>query len=126
MANKISYIIKILIIHLILMSNSIALELPIIPLKKPILDKAQIEEKINKSVLKPKSKPNKKKIEEIKIVEKEKSKIKFLLPKNKPVTVKKEVIKIQKTSKYSKKKTMIWPTDLFKHLKKGNGLMLYL
>ena len=104
MANKISYIIKILIIHLILMSNSIALELPIIPLKKPILDKAQIEEKINKSVLKPKSKPNKKKIEEIKIVEKEKSKIKFLLPKNKPVTVKKEVIKIQKTSKYFKKK----------------------
>jgi soluble lytic murein transglycosylase len=108
MPKKISFIIKILIIHLIFTSNNFALDLSIIPLEKPILDKAQTEKKIIKSILKPKIKPTKEKKEKIqekaKIVKKEKPKIKFLLPKNKPITVKKEIIKTQKTSKYFKQK----------------------
>ena len=107
MTKKISYIIKILIISL-LFTNLLRAEVQIIPLKKPVLNKIQTEEKIVKSVLKPKPKPKKEKIQdEFKKVEKtetEKLKIKFLIPQKKPVTVKKEIIKTQKTSKYYKKK----------------------
>ena len=107
MTKKISYIIKILIISL-LFTNLLRAEVQIIPLKKPVLNKIQTEEKIVKSVLKPKPKPKKDKIQdEFKKVEKtetEKLKIKFLIPQKKPVTVKKEIIKTQKTSKYYKKK----------------------
>ncbi len=105
---NIFFIIKTLIIFLLLTSNSIATELPIIPLKKPVLEKTLNDQKILKNILRPKSKPNNVKIEEtneiIKVDKKDQKKINFLLPKNKPLIVKKEASKIQKSSKYFKQK----------------------
>ncbi len=105
MPKQISFLIKILIIFSVLTSNNFAVELTIIPLKKPILDKAITEQKITKGILKPKSKPKKDNSEEkIIVVEKKDKKIKFLLPKNKPLIVKKELVKKHKKSKYFKQK----------------------
>ena len=108
MSRKISFIIKILIIYLISTSSNLALEKTIIPVKKPVLDKIQTANKIIKSILKPKPKPTNKKFkknaEKIKVVNKEKSKIKILLPQNKPIIVKKITIKTKKKSKYFKPK----------------------
>ena len=111
MSKKISFLIKNLIIFLILASNNFAVELTIIPLKKPVLDKTVISKKITEGTLKPKPKPKKVKIQEkiekkekIEIVKKKKNKIKFLLPKSKPLIVKKDIIKKYKTSKHYKQK----------------------
>ena len=100
-----------------------ALELKIIPLKKPILSDEVIEKKITQNIIKPKQKPKKKiitgdeeikpqkkpkkkVIEEKKIVKikKEKNKLGLILPKEKPIVVKKEITKTQKKSKFYKKK----------------------
>jgi len=106
MPKKLFFIIKMLIILLVLTPNSFAVELSIIPIKKPILDKSQVDEKIIKGVLKPKPKPKKDIIQEkIEVVKKkEVKKIKFLLPKSKPLIVKKEVAKKTKISKFYKQK----------------------
>ena len=83
------------------MGNLYALELSIIPLKKPILDKSPLVE-----VLKPKPKPNKKtkEVKEVKISNEEnkikKTKINFLIPKSKPLIVKKSSSIAKKKSKY--------------------------
>jgi len=104
MPKKIYFLIKTLIIFLLLTPNNFAVELTIIPLKKPILDKTLIDEKLTEGILKPKAKPKKdkfqKKQEEIEVVKKEDKKIKFLHPKSKPLIVKKKIIKKQKYSKY--------------------------
>jgi len=108
MPKQISFLIKILIIFLIHTSNNYAVELTIIPLKRPILDKAVTDQKITKGILKPKSKPKKdnseEKTEKIIVVNKKDKKIKFLLPKSKPLIVKKEVVRKHKKSKYFKQK----------------------
>jgi len=108
MPKQISFLIKILIIFLVHTSNNFAVELTIIPLKKPILDKAVTDQKITKGILKPKSKPKKdnseEKTEKIIVVNKKDKKIKFLLPKSKPLMVKKEVVRKHKKSKYFKQK----------------------
>jgi soluble lytic murein transglycosylase len=106
MPKKISFLIKILIIFWVIMSNNFAAELSIIPLKKPILDKSLVDKKITDGILKPKSKPGKIKIKEkIEVVEKiVKKKITFLLPKSKPLIVKKELNKKNKKSNYFKQK----------------------
>jgi len=111
MLRKISHLIKTLVIILLFTTNSNAVELTIIPLKKPILDKIASDKKIIKNILKPKSKPSKnrpKKIQEevktVKKVKNEEKKIIFLFPKSKPVIVKKKIIKITKKSKYFKQK----------------------
>jgi len=99
MPKKISFLIKILIFFFITTNNIFSAELTIIPLKKPILDKASSDERVVKNILKPKSKPKEAKIDEIqekvKIVKKKEKDLKFLLPKNKPLVVKKEIIKKQ-------------------------------
>jgi len=92
------------------MGSSYAVELSIIPLKKPILDKITKQNKITQGIIRPKSKPIKKvekqkisneiiepkskptkKTKKIvtKIIEKKVKKIEFLTPKKKPLTVKK-------------------------------------
>ena len=105
---KIIFLIKILTIILLLMTNLLASELTILPLKKPILDKSLKAKKIIDDVIKPKPKPRKDKIKEKtiekKIVEKKEKKIGILLPKSKPLIVKKENIKLQKSSKYYRQK----------------------
>jgi len=110
MLRNISFYIKLLLLTLLFIGNSSSIELSIIPLKKPILDKITKQKKLTQGIIRPKSKPIKE-IEEqklskeiikpknkpteeakkpiTKIVEKKIKKIKFLKPKNKPVTVKK-------------------------------------
>jgi len=81
----------------VLTSNNFAIELTIIPLKKPILDKAITDQKIIKGILKPKSKPKKDNSEE-KIIElifplSRTSKIKLTRTSNKDLFESKEIIK---------------------------------
>ena len=108
MLKKISFLIKILIFFFISTSNIFSVELTIIPLKKPILDKTSSDERVVKDILKPKSKPKEAGSDEIqeklKIVEKKEKEKKFLQPKNKPLIVKKELIKKQEKLKIVKKK----------------------
>ena len=123
MSTKISFFLNIIIVFLLSCTFSQALELKIIPLKKPILSDEVIEKKITQNIIKPKQKPKKKiitgdeeikpqkkpkkkVIEEKKIVKikKEKNKLGLILPKEKPIVVKKEITKTQKKSKFYKKK----------------------
>ena len=132
MSKRISFIFHIFIVFLLFSSYSQTAELKIIPLKKPLLTKEIIEDKISKNIIKPKKKPIKKineediakdeKIkpekkpikkeekEEITIVDKNtndkdaKNKITLILPKNKPLVVKKELPKTKKSSKFYRKK----------------------
>ena len=106
MSIKIPFLFKSLFIILILSSNIQAIELKIIPLKKPITDKASANKNIIKSIIKPKSKPKDEKLQE-KIVltnkddkKNKENKSKFLLPKSKPLIVKKETLKLKSSSKY--------------------------
>jgi soluble lytic murein transglycosylase len=96
---------KLLFIFFIFMSNLYALELSIIPLKKPVLDKKVENQKLLKDILKPKSKPVNKVVEKkTKIVEKKEKKINFLIPKNKPLVVKKSTDSVKTSSKYYSKR----------------------
>ena len=65
MLRDISFYIKLLLLTLLFIGNSNSVELPIIPLKKPILDKITKQSKLDQGIIRPKSKP-------IKIVEKQK------------------------------------------------------
>ena len=102
-----------LLVILFLIPKLYAEELTIIPLKKPILDKAIEQKKISQGVIRPKSKPIKIK-EEQKITQtvtkpvKKSTKIStniikkvdFLIPKSKPLIVKKESVGIKTKSKF--------------------------
>ena len=124
---KLSFLAKIIVIALMLIINSYADVLPILPLKKPILDPADKIKKITKNIIKPKKKPSSVKFIKSKELAKNsintteqhtievKNKItqkkqentilkKFLIPKSKPLIVKKESVKIQAKSKYFKQK----------------------
>ena len=104
-----SFYIKLLLLTLLFIGNSNSIELSIIPLKKPILDKATKQSKLDQGIIRPKSKPigivERQKLSEIiikpeskpskqakeivtKVIEKEVKKIDFLIPKSKPLTVK--------------------------------------
>ena len=76
---------------------------PIIPLKKPILSKKEIEKKISINILKPLKKPNKKETKEISIVKTDKI-LNFKIPKKKPVLAGVNKTKSIKISKYYNKK----------------------
>jgi soluble lytic murein transglycosylase len=102
MPRKIFFFIKSLLLSLIIMGNLFAIELSIIPLKKPILDKETQSTKISQDILKPKSKPSEK--TETIIVKKDENKINFLLPKSKPLIVKKSNSVFKTKSKYYSQK----------------------
>ena len=57
MSRNIFFFIKLLALILISITNIYAVELSIIPLKKPILDKITKEKKLTQGVIRPKSKP---------------------------------------------------------------------
>ena len=57
MVKKITFITKIIIIFLLYINYSVALEVKIIPIKKPIIDQQVKDEKIAKNIIKPKKKP---------------------------------------------------------------------
>ena len=122
-----SFYIKLLLLTLLFVNNSKAIELSIIPLKKPILDKITKQNKIVQGIIRPKSKPIKKiekqklskeivkpeskpskqtKKKVAKVVEKKVKKIYFLTPKIKPLIVKKASTTTTTTTKskfYSQK-----------------------
>ena len=123
MSTKISFFLNIIIIFLLSSTFSQALELKIIPLKKPILSKTLIEKKVTQNIIKPKKKPKtqiitedkeikpqkkpKKKVikdEKIVKIKEEETKKDLIIPKEKPLVVKKEINKIQKKSKFYRKK----------------------
>ena len=128
MLKNISFYIKLLLLILLFVDNSNAIELSIIPLKKPVLDKITKQNKLTQGIIKPKSKPIKevekknlsKKIEkpepkpskqtkEIppKVVEKKeirRKKVTFLIPKSKPLIVKKASTAKKTKSKFFNQK----------------------
>ena len=57
MSKKISFFINTIIVFLLTFNCLVALELTIIPQKKPVLDKTIKEKKISKNIIKPKKKP---------------------------------------------------------------------
>jgi len=57
MLKNISFYIKLLLLTLLFTSNSNSIELSIIPIKKPILDKITKQEKLAQGIIRPKSKP---------------------------------------------------------------------
>jgi len=60
MPRKIFFFIKSLLLSSIIIGNLYAVEISIIPLKKPTLSKEIQNKKISQGILKPKSKPSKK------------------------------------------------------------------
>ena len=122
---NISFFIKLLLLILLLVGKSYALEISIIPLKKPILDQKTKQKKLDQGIIRPKSKPvekvekqklfqetikpkNKplKQTKKIitKVIKKETKKINFLIPKSKPLVVKKASTTRTKTSKFYSQK----------------------
>jgi soluble lytic murein transglycosylase len=97
MLKNISFYIKLLLLTLLFVDSSNAIELSIIPLKKPILDKITKQSKLTQGIIRPKSKP-------IKKVEEQKTSKEVLSPKSKPSKKIKESIaktvekKIQKNN----------------------------
>ena len=87
MVKKITFLAKIIGIFFCTTIISNAIDLKIIPLKKPELSKEIKEEKISKSIIKPKQKPVDES-EQKKIIKTQKKEP--LLPKSKPVIVKKK------------------------------------
>ena len=77
MLKNISFYIKLLLLTLLFVDSSNAIELSIIPLKKPILDKITKQSKLTQGIIRPKSKP-------IKKVEEQKTSKEVLSPKSKP------------------------------------------
>ena len=68
MTRKIFFLTNTLLLILLFIGNSNSIELSIIPLKKPILDKLTKQNKIIQGIIRPKSKP----IKTIKKIEKKK------------------------------------------------------
>jgi soluble lytic murein transglycosylase len=101
MLRNIFFFTKLLFIFFIFLGNLYALELSIIPIKKPILDKKIENQNLSQEILKPKPKPVIKIEEEkTKITKKKNKKINFLIPKSKPLVVKKSSISVKTTSKH--------------------------
>ena len=84
MANKITFLTKIFIIILSITLSSYALELNIVPLKKPLLNEEVKKSKILKNLIKPKKKPLKKIIATEETLDEKKTSKKKLKPKKKP------------------------------------------
>ena len=72
MIKKITFLAKIIIIILSITLSSYALELKIVPLKKPLLNEEVKKSKILKNIIKPKEKPQKKIITTEKTLDKKK------------------------------------------------------
>ena len=84
MPKNIFFLIKLIILIPLFISNLYAEELTIIPIKKPILDKIVEQQKITQGVIRPKSKPIKKK-------EVQKLSQEIIKPQSKPIKQKNEI-----------------------------------
>ena len=137
MVKKITFITKIIIIFLLYINYSIALEVKIIPLKKPIIDQKVKDEEIAKNIIKPKKKPindyKKEKLKKAKdkkelipktkpsLVKKELKKIDgIILPKSKPIIAKKEINIVKQKSKFFRKRDFDIAKLAIRNMEKGN------
>ena len=105
MLKNILFFIKSFLLILLIIVNSYADEVTILPLKKPILGEKIHNEKVTQSILKPKSKPTK----IIEVVDKQTAKItdktiNYSIPKSKPLVVKKTTTVVKDNSKYYSQK----------------------
>ena len=93
----------------------------IIPIKKPLLTKQELEKKVLINLLKPLPKPSliSKEIQTKEIVKKEIFKPKFLIPKKKPLIAGSKNIKEVKISKYFNKKDFSFAEIAISEMKKG-------
>ena len=105
MTKKIIILIIFLFLMFLILGRINALSIEIIPLKKPILTKEELQKKVLVNILKPLAKP--KKIKTQKIVKEDKkdaSNPKFIIPKKKPIIANiDKKIKIKKSKYYSQK-----------------------
>jgi len=125
MKKKISFFLIIIAIFIISFDYLNASEIKIVPLKKPILDKDTVEQKISENIIKPKKKPKRINVDqkdktEVAIKKKEKKGI--ILPKNKPLVVKKQKSTVQKKSKYFKKRDFDIAKKAIKAMEKGQWI----
>jgi len=126
MPRKIFFFIKTLLLSSIIIGNLYAIEISIIPLKKPLLDKITKQKKVAQGIIKPKPKPTEEikegqitqsllkpqskpikegtKIEIVEKIIKEKNKNNFLVPKSKPLEIKKTSVAKKGRSKYFSQK----------------------
>jgi len=144
MSNKITFLAKILIIILSITLSSYALELKIVPLKKPLLNEEVKKSKILKNIIKPKEKPQKKIVATEETIDKKKIKPKekpqkkivvteetidekkvaeektksIIIPKTKPLMVKKEIDKSKTKSKHFRQKDFILAKKAIKQMEK--------
>ena len=127
MLRDISFYIKLLLLTLLFIGNSNSVELSIIPLKKPILDKITKQSKLDQGIIRPKSKP-------IKIVEKQKLSEVIVKPESKPSKQSKEIVlkiiekKVKKVYIYSeiKIKMSITGTDSQPGSASGGGSSMFI
>ena len=141
MVKKITFLTKIIGIFFCATIISYAVDLKIIPLKKPELSKEIKEEKISKNIVKPKKKPvnelEQKKIIDKKIIKTQKKEqllpkskpvlVKkkldkvdgIIIPKSKPLVAKKEIDKIKKKSKYFRQRDFQLAKLAIRHMEKS-------
>ena len=105
MLKNILFFIKSFLLILLIIVNSYADEVTILPLKKPILGEKIHNEKVTQSILKPKSKPTK----IIEVVNNQTAKItdktiNYSIPRSKPLLVKKTTTVVKDNSKYYSQK----------------------
>ena len=132
---KLTVLISIFVLFFNNISLSEFINLKIVPIKKPSLNKVEIEKRLAKEELRPLPKPIKKEdqvdtkeiAEEVKTKEKEKvtkdkkiiEETKFILPKKKPTTVNTEKQKIAQKSKYYSKKDFDLARKAITEMEKG-------
>ncbi len=124
MTEKITFLVKIIVITLLLCIKLHAENTKILPLKKPILSEDIIKKKISKNIIKPKKKPSiniKSKDQTIEKEDLEKEIVKkkingIIIPKSKPLVVKKVIKKTKETSKYYRQKDFILAKKAIKEM----------
>ena len=136
MVKKITFLAKIIGIFFCTTIISNAIDLKIIPLKKPDLSDEIKKEKISKNIIKPKKKPvNKSEQKKIiktqkkepllpkskpTIVKKEPKKIDgVIIPKSKPLIAKKEIDKIKEKSQYFRQRDFQLAKLAIRHMEKS-------
>jgi len=136
MVKKITFLTKIIVIFFCTSLIVNAIDLKIIPLKKPELSKEIKKEKISKSIIQPKQKPviksNQKKITKTQkiepllpkskpiIVKKKPEKIDgIIIPKSKPLVAKKEIDKVKEKSKYYRQRDFELAKLAIRHMEKS-------
>jgi soluble lytic murein transglycosylase len=124
MRKKLLFIVNCIFCSSLIFTYLIADEKKLVPLKKPLLTKKEIKDKISVNLLKPLAKPKKEVLlnESIEIVEKPKNKkkIELLIPKKKPIIAGIEKKNKIISSKYYNKKDFRLAKKAISEMKKAN------